>query len=152
MSAHATASPAGYDYGEYEDSSLYNYDIINSDNFEFIRPGGEILNISMAEIRAMNFNASTDVIQNLTHGTTNKVYMFAFAILFVVGIFGHTTVMYLMSRFKHRHDATNIYIVNVSIAQMMFLIGCLPAITAKYIVGGWTFGSTWCEYIYMCAV
>ena len=122
MGDHTNALSAEYDYEEYEAQAYYNYDITNRDDFDILDSEGRIINISMSELTAMNLNASFDSTQHLTEVTANSAYMLAFAVLFVIGLLGHSTVLCIASRFKKmRNTATTIYMVNASLGQVLFL-------------------------------
>uniref|UniRef100_A0A1B0GI60 G-protein coupled receptors family 1 profile domain-containing protein n=2 Tax=Lutzomyia longipalpis TaxID=7200 RepID=A0A1B0GI60_LUTLO len=74
----------------------------------------------------------------------NFVSMFLYGIVCVVGLLGNTLVIYVVLRFTKMQTVTNMYILNLAIADECFLIGIPFLITTMYL-GEWKFGSTVCK-------
>ncbi|KAL0272541.1 UNVERIFIED_CONTAM: hypothetical protein PYX00_005473 [Menopon gallinae] len=68
----------------------------------------------------------------------------------VVGLLGNTLVIYVVLRFSKMQTVTNIYIVNLAIADECFLIG-IPFLVTTSILKSWTFGGYMCR-IYMTTI
>ncbi|XP_075589122.1 somatostatin receptor type 5-like [Dermatophagoides farinae] len=83
--------------------------------------------------------------------STNELILFVFIILyclvFLVGFFGNSLVIYVVLRFSKMQTVTNMYIFNLAIADEMFLIGLVFLITT-FFVKYWMFGRILCK-IYM---
>lgn len=99
----------------------------------------------------------------------NVIVMIMYALVFIVGLFGNTLVIYAVLRFSKMQTVTNIYILNlgkltrvlckdanilnqlifvcVAIADQCYLIG-IPFLIITMHVGFWSFGSAMCK-IYM---
>lgn len=72
------------------------------------------------------------------------VAMILYAIVCIVGLFGNTLVIYVVLRFSKMQTVTNMYILNLAIADECFLIG-LPFLITTMNVGEWTFGKAMCK-------
>lgn len=75
------------------------------------------------------------------------VTMMLYAIICVVGIVGNTLVIYVVLRFAKMKTVTNMYIMNLAIADEMYLIG-LPFLITTMVLRHWEFGYAMCK-LYM---
>lgn len=74
----------------------------------------------------------------------NIISMVLYAIVCIVGLFGNTLVIYVVLRFSKMQTVTNMYILNLAVADECFLIG-IPFLIATIHWGGWTFGKSMCK-------
>lgn len=77
----------------------------------------------------------------------NLISMILYSIVFMIGLCGNTLVIYVVLRFSKMQTVTNMYILNLAIADECFLIG-IPFLLVTMHLGGWTFGKGMCK-IYM---
>ncbi|KXJ76119.1 hypothetical protein RP20_CCG010119 [Aedes albopictus] len=74
----------------------------------------------------------------------NLISMILYAIVGLIGLFGNTLVIYVVLRFSKMQTVTNMYILNLAIADQCFLIG-IPFLIITMHLGEWTFGNTMCK-------
>lgn len=74
----------------------------------------------------------------------NLISMVLYTLVCIVGLLGNTLVIYVVLRFSKMQTVTNIYILNLAIADECFLIG-IPFLLRTMHLGEWTFGSTMCK-------
>lgn len=75
-----------------------------------------------------------------------------FAIVCLVGLLGNTLVIYVVIRFSKMQTVTNMYIVNLAIADECFLIG-IPFLIVTMIKSSWIFGPIMCKaYLILTSV
>lgn len=67
-----------------------------------------------------------------------------YATVCIIGIFGNTLVIYVVIRFSKMQTVTNIYILNLAIADECFLIG-IPFLLYTMEIGSWKFGEYACK-------
>ena len=67
-----------------------------------------------------------------------------YGLVFLVGLFGNSLVIYVVLRFSKMQTVTNMYIVNLAIADEMFLIGLVFLITT-FVYKFWMFGRLLCK-------
>ncbi|ENN79180.1 hypothetical protein D910_02336, partial [Dendroctonus ponderosae] len=67
-----------------------------------------------------------------------------FSLVCLVGIAGNTLVIYVVVRYSKMQTVTNMYIVNLAIADEFFLIG-IPFLIATILHGHWVFGHYACK-------
>ncbi|CAG7837004.1 unnamed protein product [Allacma fusca] len=70
-----------------------------------------------------------------------------YAIVCIVGLGGNTLVIYVVVRFSKMQTVTNLYIVNLAIADELFLIG-VPFLISTMNLGYWPFGKIACKAFY----
>ncbi|XP_055378666.1 somatostatin receptor type 2-like [Condylostylus longicornis] len=74
----------------------------------------------------------------------NIIYTVLYTCVLIIGLFGNTLVIYVVIRFSKMQTVTNIYILNLAIADELFLIG-IPFILTTMHLGSWHFGNTMCK-------
>ncbi|XP_011187401.2 somatostatin receptor type 2 [Zeugodacus cucurbitae] len=67
-----------------------------------------------------------------------------YSLVCLVGIFGNTLVIYVVLRFSKMQTVTNIYILNLAIADECFLIG-IPFLLYTMRICSWRFGDYMCK-------
>lgn len=67
-----------------------------------------------------------------------------YGIVCFVGLCGNTLVIYVVVRFSKMQTVTNLYIVNLAIADECFLVG-IPFLMATASLGYWPFGNIVCK-------
>lgn len=67
-----------------------------------------------------------------------------YALVCVVGLLGNTLVIYVVLRYSKMQTVTNMYIVNLAIADECFLIG-IPFLIATMSLRSWPFGQFMCK-------
>lgn len=105
---------------------------------------GDIFNSSLYGNGSGNetqFNCNTD--QPTLYFITQVLY----ATVCIVGLFGNSLVIYVVLRFSKMQTVTNMYIVNLAIADECFLIG-IPFLITTMNLQLWPFGDIMCK-IYM---
>ena len=65
-----------------------------------------------------------------------------------VGLIGNTLVIYVVARYARMKTVTNVYILNLSIADSLFLVG-MPMIMTTALLRQWVFGAVICRVFYV---
>ncbi|XP_008548803.1 somatostatin receptor type 2-like [Microplitis mediator] len=86
----------------------------------------------------LNFNCGTDL------RIVAIVHQVIYSIVCVVGLLGNTLVIYVVLRFSKMQTVTNMYIVNLAIADECFLIG-IPFLVTTLSLRYWPFGEIMCK-------
>lgn len=74
----------------------------------------------------------------------NIFFMVLYALVCCIGLMGNTLVIYVVLRFSNMQTVTNMYILNLAIADECFLIG-IPFLIATMNMGHWVFGGAMCK-------
>ncbi|XP_061684752.1 somatostatin receptor type 5-like [Syngnathoides biaculeatus] len=69
-----------------------------------------------------------------------------YAVVCVVGLVGNTLVIHVVVNHSHGASATNIYILNLAVADELFMLG-LPFLAAQNALLYWPFGSLLCRVV-----
>ncbi|XP_010894460.1 galanin receptor type 1b [Esox lucius] len=73
-----------------------------------------------------------------------------FGFIFFLGIVGNSLVMIVIGKIKTRRNrsTTNIFILNLSIADLSFLLFCVPFQATIYSLPEWIFGAFLCKFVH----
>lgn len=75
---------------------------------------------------------------------SNLAVMIMYAIVCLIGLLGNTLVIYVVLRFSNMQTVTNMYILNLAIADECFLIG-IPFLITTMHLRHWAFGAFMCK-------
>jgi len=71
-----------------------------------------------------------------------------FALITVVGITGNLyVVMVILTRRSRRRSPTNILLLNLAVADLAFLVVCVPFTAVKYAAASWPLGDATCRVV-----
>ncbi|XP_055351199.1 allatostatin-A receptor-like isoform X2 [Paramacrobiotus metropolitanus] len=80
-----------------------------------------------------------------------------FGVIAVLGFIGNAFVIIIVlgKRAKQIRNSTNLLIVNLACADLLFIVFCVPYTAADYVFREWPFGVIWCKIvqylIHVCA-
>ncbi|XP_074650315.1 galanin receptor 2a-like [Tubulanus polymorphus] len=73
-----------------------------------------------------------------------------FSLVIVFGSIGNMLVIFVVIRNKnHQRNTTNMFILNLSVADLTFLVFCVPFHTAVYALPQWPFGQFMCKFVHL---
>ncbi|XP_006119128.1 somatostatin receptor type 2 [Pelodiscus sinensis] len=99
-----------------------------------------------------NFSAETsaNTSQNITGQhfdlTSNAILTFIYFGVCIIGLCGNTLVIYVIFRYAKMKTITNIYILNLAIADELFMLG-LPFLAMQVALVHWPFGRAICRVV-----
>ncbi|XP_071520240.1 allatostatin-A receptor-like [Panulirus ornatus] len=70
-----------------------------------------------------------------------------FGIIVLVGLFGNTLVVIVIIANKQMRSTTNYLIFSLAMADLLFIVFCVPFTASDYILPSWPFGSIWCQTV-----
>lgn len=70
-----------------------------------------------------------------------------FAIIVIVGLVGNSLVVIVVKFNPQMYSTTNLLIINLAIADLLFIIFCVPFTAWDYAFVYWPFGSVWCKVV-----
>ena len=76
---------------------------------------------------------------------TKKTMLCFFVLVYVLGTLGNASVIFIVSKFRKMQTVTNLYLSNLSVAQLLFLHVCLPTMSISYAFCRWPFGNVICK-------
>ncbi|KAK2709167.1 allatostatin-A receptor-like [Artemia franciscana] len=70
-----------------------------------------------------------------------------FGIVVIVGLFGNALVVIVVAANQQMRNTTNLLIINLAIADLLFIVFCVPFTACYYALPSWPFGDTWCKIV-----
>uniref|UniRef100_A0A8D2DUS5 Galanin receptor type 2 n=1 Tax=Sciurus vulgaris TaxID=55149 RepID=A0A8D2DUS5_SCIVU len=71
-----------------------------------------------------------------------------FALIFLVGTVGNVLVLAVLLRGGQAVSTTNLFILNLGVADLCFIVCCVPFQATIYTLDGWVFGSLLCKAVH----
>ncbi|XP_004394367.1 PREDICTED: galanin receptor type 2 [Odobenus rosmarus divergens] len=71
-----------------------------------------------------------------------------FALIFLVGAVGNALVLAVLLRGGQAVSTTNLFILNLGVADLCFIVCCVPFQATIYTLDGWVFGSLLCKAVH----
>ncbi|XP_061450067.1 galanin receptor type 1-like [Rhineura floridana] len=85
-------------------------------------------------------------------GPVTVIVPVLFGFIFLLGMVGNTLVLVVLGRLRPSgrpsRSATNIFILNLSIADFSFLVFCVPFQATIYSLPEWIFGAFFCKWVH----
>ncbi|XP_071564901.1 allatostatin-A receptor isoform X2 [Temnothorax nylanderi] len=96
-------------------------------------------------------NASDTYIQEfdyeLVHSIVIVVVPLFFGIIGILGFAGNSLVIVVVAANPGMKSTTNILIINLAIADLLFVIFCIPFTATDFVLPYWPFGNLWCKTV-----
>jgi len=75
-----------------------------------------------------------------------------FSLIGVVGLVGNMLVVTVVVADGRRlmHGTTNVLITSLAVADLLFIVVCVPFTAAGYALPVWPFGDAWCKVSSVC--
>ena len=106
-------------------------------------------NIGYGYFPGGNFSMGDQSTMCCIPGIETIVIPIVFSLVVVLGCIGNTLVIVVILKNKtHFRNTTNIFILNLSMADMLFLIFCVPFHATIYTVPDWPFGQFMCKFVH----
>lgn len=80
-------------------------------------------------------------------GLVSMVVIFLFSIIVIVGLIGNSMVVIVVAFNQQMRSTTNLLIINLAIADLLFIIFCVPFTATDYVLPYWPFGDLWCKCV-----
>lgn len=83
-------------------------------------------------------------------GNDNFVTLLIFGIIFILGVLGNSLVITVLAQRKpgQQRSTTNIFILNLSVADLSYLLFCIPFQSTVYMLPTWNLGAFICKFIH----
>ncbi|XP_017083060.1 allatostatin-A receptor isoform X2 [Drosophila eugracilis] len=80
-------------------------------------------------------------------GTLPWIVIFLFGVIAITGLLGNLLVILVVVFNKNMRSTTNLMIVNLAAADLLFVILCIPFTATDYMVYYWPYGRFWCRSV-----
>lgn len=83
-------------------------------------------------------------------GVENFVTLAVFGLIFALGVLGNCLVITVLARSApgRRRSATNLFILNLSVADLAYLLFCIPFQATVYALPTWVLGAFICKFVH----
>ncbi|XP_019358665.1 PREDICTED: galanin receptor type 2 [Gavialis gangeticus] len=71
-----------------------------------------------------------------------------YSLIFLVGTVGNALVLAVLLRNGQVHNTTNLFILNLGVADLCFIVFCVPFQATIYTLEGWVFGPFLCKAVH----
>ncbi|XP_029039398.1 allatostatin-A receptor-like [Osmia bicornis bicornis] len=70
-----------------------------------------------------------------------------FGMIGIVGLVGNSLVVIVVAANPGMRSTTNILIINLAVADLLFVIFCIPFTATDFVLPFWPFGNVWCKIV-----
>ena len=68
-----------------------------------------------------------------------------FSLILILGTAGNGLVVYVILKNRQLQSVTNVFLLSLAVADLLFLVFCVPVTAYKYAAANWTLGDTVCK-------
>ncbi|KAK7601886.1 hypothetical protein V9T40_009327 [Parthenolecanium corni] len=105
-----------------------------------------LANTSM-EMGAQNTSSPVDDDLGEMKNVIATLVLLLFSAIVVVGLIGNSLVVVVVSFNQQMRSTTNLLIINLAVADLLFIVFCVPFTATDYILPYWPFGDLWCKCV-----
>jgi hypothetical protein len=70
-----------------------------------------------------------------------------FGLIVFVGFIGNALVVVVVAANQQMRNTTNLLIINLALADLLFIVFCVPFTATDYAQPFWPFGDVWCKIV-----
>uniref|UniRef100_A0A182VYP0 G-protein coupled receptors family 1 profile domain-containing protein n=1 Tax=Anopheles minimus TaxID=112268 RepID=A0A182VYP0_9DIPT len=70
-----------------------------------------------------------------------------FGLIGITGLLGNALVVLVVLSNPQMRSTTNLLIINLAIADLLFVVFCVPFTATDYVLSSWPFGDLWCKSV-----
>ncbi len=76
-----------------------------------------------------------------------------FGLIVAVGLVGNLVVVLVVALHRRARTATSLLMLNLAVADLVFIVVCVPTTAIKFALPFWPFGEVWCKVgIWLCVI
>ncbi|XP_055588424.1 allatostatin-A receptor-like [Uranotaenia lowii] len=77
----------------------------------------------------------------------SRIVPIFFGLIGITGLVGNALVVLVVLSNPSMRSTTNLLIINLAIADLLFVIFCIPFTATDYVLSSWPFGDLWCKSV-----
>ncbi|XP_033215459.1 allatostatin-A receptor-like isoform X2 [Belonocnema kinseyi] len=85
--------------------------------------------------------------RELVHNIVVVVVPLFFGLIGILGLVGNLLVVLVVAANPGMRSTTNILIINLAIADLLFVMFCIPFTATDFVLPYWLFGNIWCKVV-----
>uniref|UniRef100_A0A182N704 G-protein coupled receptors family 1 profile domain-containing protein n=1 Tax=Anopheles dirus TaxID=7168 RepID=A0A182N704_9DIPT len=70
-----------------------------------------------------------------------------FGLIGITGLLGNALVVLVVLSNPQMRSTTNLLIINLAIADLLFVVFCIPFTATDYVLPSWPYGELWCKSV-----
>ncbi|XP_049852940.1 allatostatin-A receptor-like isoform X2 [Schistocerca gregaria] len=70
-----------------------------------------------------------------------------FGLIVLLGLVGNALVVLVVAANQQMRSTTNLLIINLASADLLFIVFCVPSTATDYLLPFWPFGDAWCKVV-----
>uniref|UniRef100_A0A182J8Y8 G-protein coupled receptors family 1 profile domain-containing protein n=1 Tax=Anopheles atroparvus TaxID=41427 RepID=A0A182J8Y8_ANOAO len=70
-----------------------------------------------------------------------------FGFIGITGLLGNALVVLVVLSNPQMRSTTNLLIINLAVADLLFVVFCIPFTATDYVLASWPFGDVWCKTV-----
>ncbi|XP_055698998.1 allatostatin-A receptor-like isoform X2 [Phlebotomus papatasi] len=82
-----------------------------------------------------------------TEKIVSRVVPVFFGVIGITGLLGNILVVLVVVSNPGMRSTTNLLIINLAVADLLFVIFCVPFTATDYMLATWPFGDAWCKVV-----
>ncbi len=90
---------------------------------------------------------SSDVDDDRIEEVVSKVVPIFSSLIGLTGLLGNGLVVLVILSNPQMKSTTNMLIINLAMADLLFVIFCIPFTAVDYMLSRWPFGDVWCKIV-----
>uniref|UniRef100_A0A182U0P2 G-protein coupled receptors family 1 profile domain-containing protein n=1 Tax=Anopheles melas TaxID=34690 RepID=A0A182U0P2_9DIPT len=95
---------------------------------------------------------STDAGPSMSHEDETEMIVSTIVAIFfgfigITGLLGNALVVLVVLSNPQMRSTTNLLIINLAIADLLFVVFCIPFTATDYVLASWPFGELWCKSV-----
>lgn len=88
-----------------------------------------------------------DFDQVLVQSIVQVVVPIFFGLIGILGLLGNSLVVIVVAANPGMRSTTNILIINLAVADLLFVLFCIPFTATDFVLPYWPFGNAWCKVV-----
>ncbi|XP_065217996.1 allatostatin-A receptor-like [Planococcus citri] len=128
---------------------MTNTNVTGIDNLRYEMCQNLSLTENVSDIAFCINNSIPDPVSDSEFGHMQRmvtiVVIFLFSIIVIVGLIGNSMVVIVVAFNQQMRSTTNLLIINLAVADLLFIIFCVPFTATDYVLPFWPFGDLWCK-------
>ena len=102
---------------------------------------------NFAQDNDTTFIGSNVTNEEIIHEVVSIAVPIIFGLVSLIGFVGNALVVVVVSANQQMRSTTNLLILNLAIADLLFIIFCVPFTATDYALRRWPFGHIWCKMV-----
>ncbi|XP_013790687.1 allatostatin-A receptor-like [Limulus polyphemus] len=134
---------------DYMDIKVDTFDLVEDADAGTTTEGATL--ILLCNTTITNCNATDAMFRNITTSQLERIVSVVVPILFgiivIVGLIGNSLVVVVVIFNPPMRSTTNLLIINLAVADLLFIVFCVPFTAWDYALPYWPFGDIWCRMV-----